>query len=556
MVKTFRGGQLLQEFVISDFNISGITQKAIDKDGLGQVKLINATVFGQDLELLFEVGSSHNEPVHVDMHGKQNPNLKYGYAAVLRFLEMKKVIKEKPLGKGNIDAVFRKCDVQVHCDCPAFYWQGIHQDDSSNHTAKYKFQGKPGNHAWTMRHANAGGTTGQALCKHLYAVTEWLFKHEEDVMEKLQLKDEENSKRIVHTTKAGKRRKKLKVVQPLHEIQREDSMEYELDEGLADALKTVGKGAAGAVKKAGNKLLDIVPGGKVAKSIGKGAVDVIKQAAKEYKVKIVNPGKFPNIHKFFVEISGDSVYQQKLGYAVKEWNENSGKATNVNFEKTIVKDLNKLGPREKELYTFLSSNFDKRLKSDAKFKKEFVHLYNLKTDDEGVAPLRSIADKYNAEYSPKLAKRILIGRLYIPMKEKIINILRDNDGTEDSEASKIADDALGESVLKEKRIKTGLSFKGNVSSIKKSVNNIFAKVFRNSESVVLINEVKSTKQEFTIKVIGEKPFKVSILFSKRGYCIEPKNEKFDSFEGATTNEFDKDLEALMKDVYKVCKTKM
>ena len=181
----------LFEFTLMDMDISGVTRKAIEKDGLGKLRLINANVYGDDLELLFEMESSHDAPKHVDMQGKEKPGLKYGYACGIRFLKATKVLKkDEKFDEDNLKKVFDKCDVQVHCDCPAFYWQGMHQDDSANKTAKYKFQGTPGNHKWTLIHADKGGKTGQALCKHLFKCQEWTYEHIPEVLEKLSLKEE------------------------------------------------------------------------------------------------------------------------------------------------------------------------------------------------------------------------------------------------------------------------------------------------------------------------------------------------------------------------------
>ena len=159
----------LKEETIEDFDISGITQKSINKNGVKDPLLISANVIEEankkDLELLFEVESSEDEAHKVDLKGNPKES-KRGYAVVVRFKDIQDT--------EDIDKIIEDCDVVVHCDCPAFYFQGMQQDDSINGNARYKFQGEGGNHSWTLRHAHAGGKTGKALCKHLESVKKWL----------------------------------------------------------------------------------------------------------------------------------------------------------------------------------------------------------------------------------------------------------------------------------------------------------------------------------------------------------------------------------------------
>ena len=100
----------------------------------------------------------------------------------------KKISKQELVTK--LYKVFKDCDVKVHCDCPAFYYQGMQQDDDTNGNARYKFQGTSGSHAWTLIHSDAGGKTGKALCKHLNAVRAWLKikQNVEKVADKLEEK--------------------------------------------------------------------------------------------------------------------------------------------------------------------------------------------------------------------------------------------------------------------------------------------------------------------------------------------------------------------------------
>lgn len=163
--------KVMDEEKLSNFEISDITKKAIKQNGINDPILISATIQedGQkkDLELLFEVESTADEHHKVDLKGNQKESQR-GYAVVLRFKDVEEVKED------TIQDIVDKKEVVVHCDCPAFYYQGMQQDDSVNGNARYKFLGSNGSHVWTMKHAHAGGKTGKALCKHLESVKEWL----------------------------------------------------------------------------------------------------------------------------------------------------------------------------------------------------------------------------------------------------------------------------------------------------------------------------------------------------------------------------------------------
>lgn len=253
--------RLLKETKLADFNISKITQKAIDDKGLNDPVLVMAHLQDQDLELLFEVNSTAEDHHKVDLKGNTK-NSSRGYAVVLKFLKAKNILTEskpryknklyeytvdeslrnkiierlpsvlkdfnikneklidklfdcldgkkdswkdkltrvfKSFGiqkcddiieaillddvknylnastlKTKLNKIINNCDVVVHCDCPAFYYQGMQQDDDTNGNARYKFQGTSGEHKWSLIHSKAGGSTGRALCKHLQAVKDWL----------------------------------------------------------------------------------------------------------------------------------------------------------------------------------------------------------------------------------------------------------------------------------------------------------------------------------------------------------------------------------------------
>lgn len=168
----------LKETVLDDFKISGITQKAIDEKGVHTPLLINTRIYDTDLELLFEVQSSSDEPHKVvDLQGKFK-QVSRGYTSVLRFLKFTDWLDGEELTPEYLKEIFDVCDVTVHCDCPSFYYQGMAQDNALNGNSRWDFYGKKGDHIWTLRHSREGGTTGRALCKHLDTVKKWVFEKE------------------------------------------------------------------------------------------------------------------------------------------------------------------------------------------------------------------------------------------------------------------------------------------------------------------------------------------------------------------------------------------
>jgi len=246
---------IFKETKLQDFDISEITKKAIDKNGVNEPLLISAKLDKDDLELLFEVESTADEHHKVDLKGNNRDSVR-GYAVVLRFSKARGLLYDEGNTKGpeessrdeiiekipevlkdfnlkdddeklikdltealegqstiwekNLRDIFDaysiyksddiiqailststkenkhevtvdklrdvidECDVVVHCDCPAFYYQGIQQDDSLNNNARYRFQGTSGNHKWSLLHSMSGGKTGRALCKHLQSVKDSL----------------------------------------------------------------------------------------------------------------------------------------------------------------------------------------------------------------------------------------------------------------------------------------------------------------------------------------------------------------------------------------------
>lgn len=165
----------IDETRLHQFRISNITRKAkTSAESIPHPKLISAILSKKNkyLELLFEVESFTGENKHVTLQGKESP-IHSGYACILRF---DNVDPETDLS--NQDAVLdlvTGLDVKVHCDCPAFYWQGMYESDDLEDNTRYKFSSTRGTGEWDLRHASEDGDPGKALCKHLSVIQDWIL---------------------------------------------------------------------------------------------------------------------------------------------------------------------------------------------------------------------------------------------------------------------------------------------------------------------------------------------------------------------------------------------
>jgi hypothetical protein len=172
----------LLEYTLDQLSTSGITNKSIQKDGLGKVRFIKAILnYPNSLHLLFEVDSSHDNNQHFSLNGQLMAGLSNGYAVQLHFVNISNIMPPNftslPYTQQSqiLQLVFDQADVKVSCDCGAFYWQGMHEEDSKKDTSYYSFSGQPGTGAWQDKHVASGlPTQGQQECKHIYSVAEQL----------------------------------------------------------------------------------------------------------------------------------------------------------------------------------------------------------------------------------------------------------------------------------------------------------------------------------------------------------------------------------------------
>lgn len=186
--------QRLKEYTINQMGVSGITWGAMEKYGLGNYFLVNASEDAQSngkLSLMFAVQSSKNDNKHVDLRGHPQPFLTREYNVRLTFENIYRIVpkdwKQQGLMKAKqfISQIFKNCDVKVACDCPAFYWQGMHEGDDKAKTAYFNFVGTHGTGKWNARHAATGGKIGQQMCKHIWNVAHELGKSIPDIVSKL-----------------------------------------------------------------------------------------------------------------------------------------------------------------------------------------------------------------------------------------------------------------------------------------------------------------------------------------------------------------------------------
>lgn len=182
------------EIKIRDFKTSGITQKALDKKGFGDIKFIKATLNNpKELELLFEVESSTDDPQKTGLKGQDMPNPnKRGYAVIFNFKNLGKEVKPE-----NLKDFILTSECKVHCDCKSFFFQGMQQSNSENGNTKFKFQAKGGKHIWDLKHSEKGGKIGRGFCKHLEVVRDWLLtdsnlKEIKDAITKIQSEKKES----------------------------------------------------------------------------------------------------------------------------------------------------------------------------------------------------------------------------------------------------------------------------------------------------------------------------------------------------------------------------
>lgn len=168
---------ILQEETRSQFNISPITQNAIDKKGLGRILFRKAILkYPDNLTLNFTVSSSEGKgnESHVTNNGS-DIGLYGGYRITIQCNNIANIIPPNllslPLSQqiSYIKEIFDKADLKFNCTCSAFYWQGNSEllDRKPPEANVNGFSGQYGTGEWDSRH-----NTKNRVCKHIHHVLE------------------------------------------------------------------------------------------------------------------------------------------------------------------------------------------------------------------------------------------------------------------------------------------------------------------------------------------------------------------------------------------------
>ena len=185
----------LFEYTLHDLKVSNLTKKTMDQDGDNPVTLITAKFDGDDLFMLFEATSLKDHHRYVDLKGGFQP-ARYGYSVSATFYGAKKYANGS-FDEKALNDIISNCDVKVYCNCPAFYWQGMAEDDVD--TAKFAFQGAKGSHIWAARHNASGNyTRGLQICKHIDSVRGFILLKKSQIISKIKSSMNE-SRRILYS---------------------------------------------------------------------------------------------------------------------------------------------------------------------------------------------------------------------------------------------------------------------------------------------------------------------------------------------------------------------
>ena len=191
----------LQEKLLVDIqaNVSGITQKALDKrmsEGQSGVTLHTVHLdYPKLLEIGFISESSYGGTEQYTSQGTKIGGHDPNYMVYLQFRNLGKVMtpdfKDLPQAnqKQQLKDVFDKCDVQVSCNCPAYHWQGSHEDHSKKNInlAIDKYKGTKGAGIWRARHKASGGLSqaDSRACKHIHQIVDEVDNMVGDILKKL-----------------------------------------------------------------------------------------------------------------------------------------------------------------------------------------------------------------------------------------------------------------------------------------------------------------------------------------------------------------------------------
>jgi hypothetical protein len=168
---------ILQELQRSGLQISPVTDRAINKYGLGDITFKNAQLkYPDSLEIHFQVESSQGKGNETHFSNNGNPlAFASGYKVTIQFINFGSFappnLLSLPLSQQiiYIKEIFDKADIKVSCDCGAWYWQGTSELlDRNPPDSNYEgFHGQHGKGIWDTIH-----NTKNRICKHIYTVLE------------------------------------------------------------------------------------------------------------------------------------------------------------------------------------------------------------------------------------------------------------------------------------------------------------------------------------------------------------------------------------------------
>ena len=183
----------LDEWKIKDLLVSDITNNSIGKFGLGNASLYDVKInYPNNILLSFEVQSSSDKgATHFSNNGQELAGKSNGYEVELNFVNIANLVPSNFASlqysqqQQILQTVFAQADIEVSCDCGAWYWQGMEQDGDKSGLSYYAFTGHPGKDIWKNKHKVAGGDSGKGICKHIHTAIEGLNSLIPNILKKI-----------------------------------------------------------------------------------------------------------------------------------------------------------------------------------------------------------------------------------------------------------------------------------------------------------------------------------------------------------------------------------
>ncbi len=157
------------------------------KNGIDDFKLTALTVNPSNMTLTFKAEPTYiiGKPVqNVSTTGKEI-NAKT-YVTQLKFLEPSKFLGSSSdfsqfsqrEQKQLVQDYLKEGEVQAHCTCSAFYYQGSWEDLAKYDSNIYKFPGPKGTGKWSAIHGKE-----PHICKHIASVIDQIFLFDDEILQ-------------------------------------------------------------------------------------------------------------------------------------------------------------------------------------------------------------------------------------------------------------------------------------------------------------------------------------------------------------------------------------